>query len=246
MSRPRPLARPSPRSDAFAFRALRALRALRDTIFTSIVFRPSLLPASFLGNPVRTRGPIRIKLCGRPTHIYTLEVAPHVVVKPRPATAREEKLENLITNYSMIFMGMFEEGFSAVAERLTEAMSEATGAIVDSLAGTGKGKKLKGAITPSVKAEIGNLFSGIREEMSSQWPKNAALFKAYVADPAFDRGIEIVERHDFGRPKLTKKLSDEVLASYVFLLQSGDKEVGGMFKELAEWQARLPKPPWAR
>ena len=107
------------------------------------------------------------------------------------------------------------------------------------------GKRLKNEVTPAVRAEIGSLFSGIREEMSSQWPKDAAVFKRYVSSPAFDKGIEIVERYDFRRPKLTEKLSDELLASYVFLLQSGDKELGRMFKELAEWQAALPKPPWA-
>ena len=173
------------------------------------------------------------------------------MAKRRPTPTRDEKLENLIMNHSMIFMGMFEEAFSTVAEKMTEALYEGAGALADVLAQGAKsgdgdvGKKLKGEITPAVRAEIGNLFSGIREEMSSQWPKDAAAFKRYVSSRAFDKGIEIVEGYDFGRPKLTEKLSDEVLASYVFLLQSGDKDMGRMFKELAEWQAALPKPPWA-
>ena len=176
------------------------------------------------------------------------------MVKRRPTSTRDEKLENLITNHSMIFMGMFEEAFSTIAEKMTQALSEGAGALADALArgasstsgNASVGKQLKNEVTPAVRAEIGNLFSGIREEMSSQWPKDAAVFKRYISSPAFDRGIEIVERYDLRRPKLTEKLSDEVLASYVFLLQSGDKELGRMFKELAEWQAALPKPPWAR
>ena len=175
------------------------------------------------------------------------------MVKRRPTSTRDEKLENLITNHSMIFMGMFEEAFSTVAEKMTVALSEGAGALADALArgassasgDASVGKQLENEVTPAVRAEIGNLFSGIREEVSSQWPKNAAIFKAYVSSPAFDKGIEIVERYDFRRPKLTERLSDEVLASYVFILQSGDKELGRMFKELAEWQAALPKPPWA-
>jgi len=151
-------------------------------------------------------------------------------------------------------MGMFEEAFSAIADQMTAALSEGAGAIADVLArgatsepgGTGVGRTLKDEVTPAVRAEIGNLFSGIREEMSSQWPKDAAVFKRYISSPAFDKGVEIVESFDFQRPKLTEKLSDEVLASYVFLLHSGDKELGRMFKELREWQAALPKPPWAR
>lgn len=157
-------------------------------------------------------------------------------------------------NHSMIFMGMFEEAFSDIAERMTAALSEGAGAIADVLArgmtsepeGTGVGKKLKDEVTPAVRAEIGNLFSGIREEVSSQFPKDVAAFKRYVSSPAFDKGVEIVERYDFRRPRLTEKLSDEVLASYVFLLQSGDKELVTMFKELKEWQEALPKPPWAQ
>jgi hypothetical protein len=175
------------------------------------------------------------------------------MAKRRPVSSRDEKLQNLIMNHSMIFMGMFEEAFSTLAEKMTEALSEGAGAIADALAGdasnpgaAGVREKMKGEITPAVRAEIGNLFSGIREEISSQWPNDAAVFKAYISSPAFDRGIEIVERYDFRRPKLTEKLSDEVLASYVFLLQSGDKELGRMFKELSEWQAGLPRPPWAR
>ena len=40
-------------------------------------------------------------------------------------------------------------------------------------------------------------------------------------------------------------MADEAVVSYVFLLQSGDKELAKMFKELADWQSSLPKPPWA-
>ena len=90
------------------------------------------------------------------------------------------------------------------------------------------------------------VFSGIRKEMASQWPKNANLFKKYISSPDFDEGIEIVEKYRFRRPKLTEKLSDQVLASYVFLLKGSNQELGKMFKELDDWHAGLPKPPWAR
>jgi hypothetical protein len=156
--------------------------------------------------------------------------------------ARDEKLENLIMNHSMIFMGMFDEAFSAIADKMTEAsgerMSDST-----SVGMADPGKRVSGEIAPEVRAQIGYAFSGIREEMVSEWPKDASVFLQYVSSPAFDRGIEIVEKYDFGRPKLTEKLTDEVLASYVFLLKSGDKELGKMFKELADWKSGLPTPP---
>jgi hypothetical protein len=177
-----------------------------------------------------------------------------MVRQPKGPT-RDEKLENLIMNHSMIFMGMFEEAFSTLAEKMTEALAVGAGAVADALAGVsstgakrpsaGISKKFQGEITPEVRSQIGEVFSGIREEMASQWPKNTSVFKKYITSPAFDKGIKIVGAYDFGRPRITEKLSDEVLASYVFLVQSGDPEVAKMFKELSEWQSTLPKPPWA-
>jgi len=158
--------------------------------------------------------------------------------------ARDEKLENLIVNHSMIFMGIFDEAFSAIADKMTEASGEGMSGFNSS--GTADlGRKAGKDVSPEVRTQIGYAFSGIREEMASEWPKDASVFAQYVSSAAFDKGIQIVEKYDFGRPKLTEKLTDEVLASYVFLLQSGNKELGKMFKELADWQSGLPKPPWA-
>jgi hypothetical protein len=169
---------------------------------------------------------------------------------------RDEKLENLIMNHSVVFMGMFEEAFSALAEKMTEVLAEGTAAMADALtegmssgsgaSGAAVAGKKPGEIPLQVRIQIEDLFSDLREEVSSQWPKDPGVFKHYLSSPAFDKGIEVVERYDFARPKLTEKLSDEVLASYVFLLQSGDKELGRMFEELAGWQASLPKPPWGQ
>jgi len=177
-----------------------------------------------------------------------------VVKRAAAGLSRDEKLENLIKNHSMIFMGVFEEAFSTIAEKMTEVMAAGSAAMAEALGGAAGGaegsgdaaaKKLKGGLAPDARMQIGRVFSEIREEMDSQWPKSASVFKQYISSPAFDKGIQIVEKHDFGRPKLTEKLSDEMLASYVFLIQSGNAEAGKMFKELSEWQSGLPKPPWA-
>ena len=168
---------------------------------------------------------------------------------------REEKLENLIMNHSMVYMGIFEEALSTLAERLTEASAMVTGVVEGAFTkgapsgsgasgAPGAGRKPMDEIPLEVRIQIEDVFSGIREEVSSRWPKDAGVIKRYVSSPAFDKGLEIAERYDFARPKLTERLSDEVLASYVFLLQSGDKELSRMFKELADWRAGLPKSPW--
>jgi hypothetical protein len=171
-----------------------------------------------------------------PPPIYVgMSEPPRVVDQIRQPT-RDESLENLITNHSIIFTGIFDEAFSAIADRMTGASGEGA-----SEAGNGPSK----GVPPDVLTQIGYAISAIRDEVAAEMPEESRVFAQYVSSPAFDRGIEIIEEYDFGRPKLTEKLSDEVLASYVFLLKSGDKQLGQMFKELADWQTGLPKPPWA-
>jgi len=161
---------------------------------------------------------------------------------------RDEKLENLIVNHSLIFMGMFEEAFADIAEKMTEAMGKAAGAMAGALGAPESSvaevdEKMR-KVTPEMRTQMTHAFSGLREEMAEQWPKTPGAFKDYISGPGFDRGIAIVERYDFGRPKLTEKLTDEVLASYIFLVKSGDAKIAAMFKELSDWQASLPRPPW--
>jgi hypothetical protein len=160
------------------------------------------------------------------------------MARRRGALTREEKLENVITNHSLIFMGMFEEGLTALAERIADPSSGARGS-------RSAGSKPKDELAPEVRAQIADVFSSMREEGPSELTGDARAFKRYVSGPAFDKGLEIVEKYDFGRPKLTERLTDDVLASYVFLLLSGDGELSRMFKEIAEWKAGLPEPPWA-
>lgn len=156
----------------------------------------------------------------------------------RSPLSREEKLENLISNQTLVFMGVFEEAFSTLAEAMTETMN--AGAL-----GAPNGATMD-EVSPRIRGEIESIFSDMREEVVSQMPKDPDLFKRYISDPAMDRGIEIVESCDIGRPRLTEKLDDRVLASYVFLLKGGDAKLARMFEELSEWQDALPRPPWAR
>jgi hypothetical protein len=161
------------------------------------------------------------------------------MAKRRLVPAREERLQNLLVNHSMIFMGMFEETLTALADRMADAPSGSK------RSGTSASKRAKDELAPEMRALMSDVFSEIREEASSGPTRDPRAFKRYVSAPAFDKGLEIVGEYDFGRPTLTESLSDDVLASYVFLLLSGDKELGKMFKEIAEWKAGLPEPPWA-
>ena len=166
-------------------------------------------------------------------------------------STREEKLENLIVNHSMIFMGMFEEAFAEIAEKMTEVLAAGASAMSEALTGTQTqagsevDKKLK-TMAPEVRASVGSAFSKMRQDMAAQMPKDPDALRKFVSGPEFDKGIEIVDKHDFGLPKITEKLTDETLASYVLFVKGGNAEITKMFKELAEWQEGLPRPPWAR
>lgn len=163
--------------------------------------------------------------------------------------SRDQKVENLIRNHSMVVMGMFEEAFEDVADKLTEAMDASLAAASEatpSALGAAKGPAPKvPSMSPRVRMEIGGVLSEMRDEMASHWPKSPKVLKEYLSNPALDEGIKIVEAYDFHRPRLTDELTDEVLASYVFLLKGGDRDATKMFKQLSDWQRGLPKPPWA-
>jgi hypothetical protein len=179
-----------------------------------------------------------------------------VATKIEGSSSRDEKLENLIVNHSMIVMGMFEEAFFEIAERMTRTALTPSGEPTraeDSMAGSrapespppvGAGEVAGEALAIDITIQLEYLFAELREEASSELPKDPADFARYVSSPLFDEGISIVERYDFGRPKLTEMLTDEVLASYVFLLQSGDARLESMIRELSDWRRRLPRPQW--
>jgi hypothetical protein len=168
-----------------------------------------------------------------------------------PLPTREEKVVNLMTNYTMLFISMFEDVFAEIAVGMSQITVAMGGAIADALsegsdssAETKKQiEKIKPEVAPEVSGKIKEMFSGIRKEVSSQMSEKIPDFKIYFANPVFDQGIAIVEKYDFDLPKLTEKLSDEDLASYLVLFKSGDEQLGKMFQELHQWQESVPKPP---
>jgi hypothetical protein len=171
------------------------------------------------------------------------------------SATRDEKVVNLMTNYTMLFASMFEDVFADLAAKMAEAVAGMGDAIAGAMSeglsgGAGEGAKaekrtkmVRSEIGPQASAQVKKMFSGLREEVSSKMPVNSPEFRAYLANPAFDQGIAIVEKYDFGWPRITERLGDEDLASYLLLLKSGDGALGRMFQELGRWQEGLPKPP---
>jgi hypothetical protein len=157
---------------------------------------------------------------------------------------RDEKVENLVMNFSMIMMGMFEGVFTALASGMADALATTTNALTEALDGTG-GASQRTKSSADVNTEVGRklkeVFSGLRKEVAEGFSNKNQAFKNLIKDPSFDQGIRIVESHQLKLPRLTEPLADADLSGYAHLIQSEDPEVSNMMKELGEWQKSTPK-----
>ena len=165
---------------------------------------------------------------------------------PRPELTRDEKVGNLVFNFSMIMMGIFEGVFAALAAGMATAMNTTAEALAEAIGSDGKGspgkKKADGLVAQSeVNDKVKEVFSGLRKEAMEGFSNKDKSFMRFIKDPAFDAGVRIVERHELKLPKLTETLSDSDLAAYVTLIQNEDPEIESLMKELGEWQRTTPK-----
>ena len=160
-----------------------------------------------------------------------------------PELSRDEKVENLIVNFSMIMMGMFEGVFAAMAAGMATALSKTADALTEALDSGGAAQSTKPKveeIDAEVNSKVKEVFSGLRKEVSAGFSGREKQFKEFIKDPAFDSGVRIVESHKLSLPTLTERLSDSDLAGYVTLIQNGDPEMTKMMTELGEWQKSTP------
>lgn len=162
---------------------------------------------------------------------------------------RDDKVENLIVNHTMIAMSLFEGAFTAMAAGMAEAVSKTGDALAHALGGaesstsasrTAAGNPASG-VGAGVTEKTAQVFSEIRKETVAAIPAKDPAFKKFIKDPSFDEGVRIVESHNFKLPRLTERLSDADLAGYMALIRREDKELSGMLQELAEWQKRTPQ-----
>lgn len=104
-----------------------------------------------------------------------------------------------------------------MAAGLAEVMSQSADAMAEAL-GSDQKDNPKGTI-PDVKGEVkrnvGEAFVKLRSEVASGVSGKEGEFKSLVKDPSLDRGIEIVESYNLGRPRLTEKLSDTLPATSI-------------------------------
>ena len=165
---------------------------------------------------------------------------------PKSELTRDEKVENLVLNFSMIMMGMFEGAFAALAAGMATALNKTADALTEAF-DDGKGhsakKPAEGSLIhePEMNDKVKEVFSGLRKEVMEGFAHKDQSFQKFIKDPAFDAGVRIVESHTLKLPRLTETLSDADLAAYVALIQNEDPEIAGLMKELGEWQRTTPQ-----
>ncbi|MFB3889986.1 MAG: hypothetical protein ACE14S_10885 [Candidatus Bathyarchaeia archaeon] len=164
------------------------------------------------------------------------------VQTPTIKTDRAAKILNCITNTSLLllstFMGAFTEVMVTAAGNLAGGFAEA----VNQGAGDKVEKEFKQK-RPEVDEKMKRMVSDMRKEMSAELEQKREEIKPLLSDSKFDAGPRIVERYDFGLPKLTEELDDDTFARYMLLMQNEDSRFAEMFKELADWMNELPKSP---
>jgi F0F1-type ATP synthase membrane subunit b/b' len=96
---------------------------------------------------------------------------------------------------------------------------------------------------PKISEEMKSMISDIRKDLYEQMEQKRKEIEPFISDPIFDAGPEIIEKYDFGIPKLSQELDDSTLAQYTYLLLSEDAAFGELFSALGDWMNSLPQFP---
>ncbi len=150
---------------------------------------------------------------------------------------------NAVINTSIILMSTLMDG-------LAEVVTEAAGTMASEMAEIVGGEKAKEEAEkefkqklPQISDKMRSMISQMRKDLYEQMEQKRKEIKPFISDPIFDVGPQIVEKYDFGIPKLTQELDDSELAQYTYLLISEDATFGELFIALGNWMNNLPKFP---
>jgi hypothetical protein len=155
---------------------------------------------------------------------------------------RTTGIMNTITNTSVILMSVMMGGFA-------KAMVEVTGDMASEMAGSvdpEEGERIRAEAQerlPGIDEEMRSMVSDMRKDLYAQVGEKRKEIEPLLSDPVFDLGPKIVDRYEFGLPKLTEELDDASLVQYTRLLVDEDPNFSRMFQELTDWINSLPKPP---
>ena len=156
---------------------------------------------------------------------------------------REKRIVITIANTSIIIMSSMMDAFGELMIQATGSM--ATG-LATALGGEESGEEVKKEFDqklPEVNKKMKAMISEVRDDLYAQFKQKHKQMQPLLSDPIFDVGPKIVEKYDFGMPKLNEELDDTTLAQYAVLFTSEDPLFVEMFQELTSWMNGLPNFP---
>ena len=162
---------------------------------------------------------------------------------PKVATSaeRDQKVIYAAFNTSILLMTSFMDGFAQI-------MTDTMGAMASGMAGAMGGEEAAEDVANEVRRNAADeeekrraAVCEERREVYAQIVQKRKRIEPLLQDPVFDIGPAIIERRDFGLPKMTEPLDDESMVAYSKLLVDEDPTFTEMFKELVEWVSKLPQ-----
>ncbi|MDD1772307.1 MAG: DUF2299 family protein [Methanomassiliicoccales archaeon] len=172
-----------------------------------------------------------------------LDLAPGHDRSPKEVVSadRDQRVLYAAFNTSILLMTSFMEGF-------TKVMTDTVGAMASGMAEAMGGEDAAEDVRNEVREGVADaeesrrtMICEERREVYAQIAQKRKKIEPLLGDPIFDIGPGIIQRHDFGMPKLTEPLDDEVMVAYAKLLVDEDPTFTEMFKELVEWVNSLPQ-----
>ncbi len=163
---------------------------------------------------------------------------------------RDEKVENLLFNYSMILMATFEAAFANLASTMGDVLAKTGSAMADAMTSSFGGGSEAGSdsstnlddLGPRTSEKLKDSFAEFRTQARSDFSAKSSSIRKMLQDPMIDEGVKIVESFDFKLPRLTEQLSDDDLSKYMALLNNKDAKFEKMLQKLAVWQEKVPRP----
>lgn len=156
---------------------------------------------------------------------------------------RARKIMNTMMNTSIILMITLLDGF---AQTMLEATGVMAAGMAEAVGGEESGEEVANELEqriPEAKEQMKAMISEVRKDIYEQMDRKKGEIEPMLADKAFDAGPEIVDIYEFGLPKLTEELDDDIIAQYAQLLVQEDRYFTEMFGELTKWINTLPQLP---
>ncbi len=158
-------------------------------------------------------------------------------------TDRAQRILNSLMNTTILLMSQMMGIFSQV---LVGTIGAVATEMTTAFAGEEEGQRVEQEMQqklPEVDEKMKATISEMRNDIYAQIGQNRNEIEPYFSDVVYDRGPEIIEKYDFGLPRLTEELNDDTIAQYSLLIAKEDPRFMEMFTGLLDWMNSLPKMP---